>query len=340
MSLVTTVLQDAIVRAQDRTFNDFEKRRSIYGALDAHMQDTDRLVPKTELENARASKGRPVKIPVLQKYQATLKNDYTCNFDPDQVTSAFSPITWATIGFDVAVEGAVNVDNYFSKVEELSWEIEMGLQRVAAALDAAAVAHLDTKKTAINTTPLYPFAAGVMSVPAAGKLDFYKNIGAIMRRNDLELPVMDIASTESMVDFTFIGQQGASNDVNTAYQISGIQPFRSNRVTNAAGVQETHYLVPRASIGMLSWIPFDYKVGSRVHEGEIWTTQVDPLMGLTFSVRYKRSCADPTETYARQTENVLREEWSFRMDYGFVSSYSSDTSSPIFKANILAPSGS
>ena len=341
MSLVTTVLEDAVVKVGNRTFNSFEKRGSIYGALMAHMRDTDRLVPKTELEAARVSKGRPVKIPVLQKNTAdTLKNSYTCNFDPVASTSAFATLTWATIGFDVAIEGAVNVDNYFSASEDLAHQIEQEMYKVAAALDTAAVANLDAKKTQVNNTPLYSITGNTMQVPNASKLDFYKNIGAIMRRNDLDLPVMDIASTETMVDFTFIGQQGASNDVNTAYQISGISPFRSNRVTNASGVSETHYLVPEGSLGMLNWIPYDYRVGSQVNEGERWFTMVDPILGMTWGVRYKRSCADVTGTYDRQVPNVLREEWSFRADYSFLTPYSSDTSSPIFKAAVLAASAS
>jgi hypothetical protein len=335
MSLLTeTVLQDAIILVGERSLNDFESRLSTYGALDAFMQDTERLVPKAELEAAKASKGHVTKLPVLKKYDANLKNAYSCDFDPDANESAFVTPLYETIGFDVSVTEQVNVDNYITVQQDLAHQIRMGMKAVASTLDSAAVTVLDTIKTQVNASNIYAFSGNAMQIPAASKLEFYKNIGAIMKRNDLDLPVMDIASTESMVDFTFIGQQGASNDVNTAYQISGIQPFRSNRVTNGAGIAETHFVVPFGSLGMLQWIPYDFKRGATVNEGERWFTMQDPILGLTWAVRYKRSCTDVSGSYERQNPGTLTEEWSFRLDYSFVNAYSSDTSSPVFKAEI------
>jgi hypothetical protein len=341
MTLIATVLEDAVIKVRNRsTFNDFETRRPIFGALEAHRLDTNQLVPAAEIEAARISKGRPVKLPVLKKYDATLKTAYTCAFDPDAVESAFVTPTWATIGFDISREGAINADNYIEAADDLAHQIEMGLQMIGKTLDTAAVSNLNASKTAVNASTLYPVVGNTMQVSAADQLNFYKKIGSIMRRNDLDLPVMDISNTESEIDFTFIGQQGAANDVNRAYQIGGILPFRSNRVATASGVAETHYLVPRGSLGMLTWIPYDFRIGSIINEGEYWSTQVDPLFGFTWAVRYKRSCVDSSGTYTRQTPASMREEWSFRMDYSYLSSYSSDTSSPIFKAEILEPSAS
>lgn len=341
MSILATVLEDAVIQlGNNNTLNDFENRRPTFGALEAHRQDTNLLVPASEIEAARVAKGRPTKIPVLNKYAATKKTAYTCNFDPDAVTSAFVTPTWATIGFDVAIEGAINADNYISAVRDMAHQMGMGLQMVGKDLDTAAVTALEAAKSQVNASTLYPVVGNSMRISNADKLNFYKKIGSIFRRNDMDLPVMDISNTETEIDFTFIGQQGASNDVNTAYQISGIQPFRSNRVTTASGVDETHYLVPRGSLAMLDWIPYDFRVGSRINEGEYWTTVVDPIFGFTWAVRYKRSCVDSSGTYARQTPAAMREEYSFRMDYSFMSSYSSDTSSPILKAEVLSASAS
>jgi hypothetical protein len=336
MSLAVTVLQDAIIQLKEQdTLNDFESRLSTYGALEAMMLDTERLVPKAELEAAKLAKGHTTKLPVLTKYNADIKTAYTCAFDPDANTSAFVTPTYATVGFDVSVTEQVNVDNYIAVQRDLAHQIRMGIKAVAANLDSAAVSFLDTGKTQVNASPLYPVVGNAMRVPAAQKLDFYKNIGAIMKRNDLDLPVLDIASTETMVDFTFVGQQGASNSVNTAYQISGIRPYRSNRVTNGSGVAETHFIVPEGNLGMLTWVPYDFRRGAKVNEGEIWTTMVDPILGMTWAVRYKRSCTDVSSTYTRQNPGTLTEEWSFRLDYSYLKAYSSDTSSPIFKAEVL-----
>jgi hypothetical protein len=169
-------------------------------------------------------------------------------------------------------------------------------------------------------------------------MDFYKRIPSIMQRNDFgDRQVMEIASPEAVVDFEFIGRQGTANGVNSAYQVAGITPYRSNRVLNASDALTTHYIVPMGSIGFLTWNNPLYRENTVVvPNADYFTTMADPIMGFTWDVKYKRECADVTDPYTRQDPVAVVERWRFNLDYTFVDSYSSDTSSAIFKYDWLA----
>jgi hypothetical protein len=102
MSLIATVLQDAVIRSTGY-FGKDENRLSTYGALQAHVDSTPQLVPAQEIAAAKQSKGHPVKIPILQKFDSTERTARACAPVGTRSTSAFAPLSWATTGFDVVL---------------------------------------------------------------------------------------------------------------------------------------------------------------------------------------------------------------------------------------------
>jgi hypothetical protein len=175
-----------------------------------------------------------------------------------------------------------------------------------------------------------------VSLSWAEREEFYKSIPSIMVRNDLSgSRVLDIANPEAQIMYDSIARQGAGNAVNTAYQISNFSPWRSNRVTLGAGIAETHYLIPEGHIGTLSWIPDDFKVG-RGEGDDLWTSIVDPIFGLNWALRYVSACTDLSAVSGgiNDLTSAFVEKFEFSIDIAFMTSYSSDTSSAIFKYEI------
>lgn len=345
MSIFPTLLQDAIVNVpQSDAFKQFEGRGSDYDVVRAFMDNTERLVPASELEAAKKSSRHVAKIPVLQKLDpaGVVGDTRACDPAAGTIDTAFAQPTYSTYTFSFHMTPSWNEENYVSYQEEFAWNLIQRLQAFYATLDTDLVAFLESEKTAVNASPLFGGIGigDVVSVTDAQKEEFYKSIPAIMRRNDLSgTRVIDIANTEAQIMYDFLARQGAGNDVNTSYQISNFAPYRSNRVAPAAGQQELHYLVPEGHLGLLDWLPYEFRANARLSESDGWTTVVDPLMGLTWGLRYKSKCADLSATVGGISDQTaaLQDMFEFSIDLAPLTSYSSDTSSAIFKYQIADP---
>lgn len=341
MSIFPTVLQDAIVNvATSDAFRQFEGRASVYDVVNAFRDNTSKLVPKEALETAKKSSRHVAKIPVLNKVSPTglIRDTRTCDPIGLNVTSAFVQPSYSTYSFSFDMVPHYNHENYISYQEEFAWKLMQSLQAFGLTLDADLITYLEANKSAINTSALFGGIAGsIVTVPTAQKEEFYKSIPSILYRNDLSgQRVIDIANPEAQIMYDSIARQGAGNAVNTAYQISNFAPYRSNRVALASGMVETHFLIPEGHIGLLDWIPMEYSQGKKISEGDMWGSIVDPLFGFTWGLRYKASCSDQSAVVGGIPDltTAFRETFEFSVDLSPIDSYSSDTSSAIYKYQI------
>lgn len=341
MSLFPTKILDAVIMASDELkIGQFEGRLSNYDVYKAFQSNTAMLIPANELEAAKTSHSRVTKIPVLNKIDFTIGNERACTPADTAITSAFVQPSYTTYTFSFHMTPSYNSDNYFEYQKEFSHKLIQGLKKFGETIDGDALTFLDSNASQVNASPLFGGIVGdVVTVSAAEKEDFYKSIPSIFRRNDLSGDrVLDIANPEAQIMYDSIARQGAGNAVNTAYQISNFAPYRSNTIDAGVGNTELHYLVAEGHLGTLSWIPMDYKIG-RGDSDSLWSSIVDPIFGLTWAVRYVYDCADLSAVSGgyNQLTSAFVEKFEFSIDIAFMTSYSSDTSSAIFKYEIAEP---
>lgn len=339
MAIFPTKLQDAIIRVdQSQAFKQFEGRLSRYDVFKAFQDNTEMLIPKAELEAAKKSSRHTTKIPVLNKMSYSIGDTRACEPADTAVTSAFVQPTYATKKFSFHMTPSYNAENYIAYQEEFAHKFLQGLKAIGEAFDTDAVAALEANLTQVNASSLFGGLVGdTVTVANSLKEEFYKSIPSIMYRNDLSGErVLDIANPEAQIMYDFLARQGAGNSTNTEYQISNFAPYRSNRVALDAGMAETHYLIPEGHIGVLEWIPEDYRVGRTVSDGDLWTSVVDPIFGLTWGMRYVAKCTDLSGVVGGISDltTAYVEKFEFSIDLAYMTSYSSDTSSAIFKYNI------
>lgn len=339
MTLVPTKILKAIEKVgKDTAFQRYEGRLSTYGALDAFIANTSKLVPKTQLEAARKAPLHPVEIPVMKAYDATLITERACEFNPDVVETALFPLSWQTVGFTVnEFPASVYRENFFTQEEHFEHQIKNGLRKVFADIETKIVAFLEANKSTSNASPFYGAMVGdAKVVPFAQAKQFYARIEAIMGRNDLpQSGVIDICNTEAVIEYEFIGAQGAGNSANTSYQTRAVIPYRTNRITPAAGQSEVHYLIADGGVGMLTWNDYNFEIGAKVSEAEYFTQLADPVYNLTWDVKVNKQCVDVSAVYAGHTAGV-QTQYAFWIDYALLTSYLSTAgSSVIFKYVIL-----
>jgi hypothetical protein len=342
MAIFPTRLQDAIVYATDsQRLQQFESRLSDYDVVKAFQANTELLVPKAELEAAKMSSRHIAKLPVLNKLDFEIGDTRACTPAGLDSTTAFVTPSYSTYTFSFDMKPSYYAENYIKYQQDFAHKLSQGLKAFGETLDSAAVGFLETNLTQVNASPLFGGIVGDTVVVAADKKEeFYKSIPSIMRRNDLSGSlVLDIANPEAQIMYDSIARQGAGNSVNTAYQISNFAPYRSNRVLLDSGIAETHYLIPQGHIGMLDWIPMDFRQGQIISQGDLWSTVVDPIFGFTWGLRYKADCEDLSGEAGGISDltSAFTEKFEFSIDIAFMTSYSSDTSSAIFKYAIEEP---
>lgn len=327
MSLSQTILQDAIIRVgKEFTFSDFERRMSDYSVVQAYKDGKDKLLPASTIQNLQTAVAQTQKIPVLNKYGATVTTSPSCTITPDEVTSAFKALSWAGKGFSVGITPADIANNYISPEDLVAHQIREGLKAVMENLDTAAYNALEANKATSNASAIYPISGNAMQVAYAKKNDFYKNVPAILKRNDMGLKYLDIANTEAIVMEAFLQNQGTANNTNSQYQFNNIKSYRSNRVVTGGTVDETHFLVAENALGIYNWNQYDAQMGTRIHQSKGWGKYVDPIMGFEWGMYEDHDCDGGKFT----------KKWNFFSYFCFINAFSSDNSSPILKAEILA----
>lgn len=331
MSLAATLLQDAIINLQgNNTFTNFEQRQSTYSAVQLAKDGSDILLPKSQVERLKKSAAQVEKIAVLNRYNATLHSSYTCDFNPDANTSAFVPVTYVTTGFDVKITPAVNAGNYISEQDDLQNQMIQGWRTTFADLEGDVVAFIEANKSTQNLSPLFGGpTGGVVTLNSAQQdnaiRNLYSAIPSIFQRNEFIGKPQDLANTEAMIQEQYISHQGQANAQNLQYQTDNINYYRSNYVTNGAGMRETHYLMPMGAVGIYNWLPYEGQARPKINEGQGWEVMQDPMFGFNWLVYYKYDCVNGQYTY----------QMSFTTSFGLVRQYSSAAGiTPILKYQV------
>jgi hypothetical protein len=338
MSLVATILQDAILMVGEGKFGSFENRLSEYGALRAFNDNAPRLLPESAVVQMKKSVRQPEKLPVLNKYDATVITAPSCNPTGSAQTSAFKTLTWAFVGFETKIIPSDNEDNYITETEAFAQQLAMGWKAVFANLDTKAVTALETNKSTglvTSTNDKVTTEAGDYAYAGIAE-EMFLSVPGLMMLNDNNGPWNDIASTESLSTLKKIEAFGENNYYNLkadgtpdGVKLQGdYKHFLTNRIIPAGGDLETHYLAPDGTIGVYNWIDSDSRKG-RVAGNKEWGHFQDPMFGFDWSYFKVKDCYDASGTNGNA--RAYGEIGQVGAWFAFVTEYSSDTTSPIIK---------
>lgn len=337
--LAATVLDSYRAQYSQQQMDKHEHRASIYGALDAFIMDTPNLVNAAELEAAKMAQDHAVTIPVLKKKTFTTTTTRSCTGLTNSNVSAYVTPSWATkvVGFHMVP--SQYGDNYIKYQDDFNKKI-LDLQiHLLAELDTLAYTNLNTNKSAVNNADGNPYtvASNTMAVPYSDREQFFNEMESIMTQNDLLGPYNVVGSPRLNALVRHLANQGAGNDVNYTYEFMGYRFMYSNRVTVAAGDMATAFIMPTGSLGFLTWIDPDARMGNRAPDGKEWSTIYLPLLGFEVGLLYQGTCGDNSTEAGNGFEASMIENFNFSFDYSFINAYNSDSATypgTIFKAGI------
>lgn len=338
-ALDSTELQDAIIRVGTKKFNSFEGRRSKYGALRSAIDGANDMLPESMVVGMKNSEAQIEKIPVLNKYNATVDTARNCTINCNSRTSTFKQLSYITRGFTICVADAINASNYISREEDFAWQMSQGLKAVYNSLDISAVNTLETNR---NTALVESNLASITD--AAGDYeenvleDIYYDIPALMSLNDLsDGRLQDVTNTEAQKMMWKYESQGQNNATDlmkilngNQTDASGFRHYLTNNITLGSTLREVHYVFPEGAFGLFVWNAYDFR--KRTGNGiSSMFTQEDPWFGIKWNVYETYECIDLSTLGTGRTGIGYVNKFQFSADFAFLTAYASDGNTPIVK---------
>jgi len=339
MTLATTILDEYRLAYARSKMDAYEHRLSIYGGFQTFINDTPNLIPGyKDLELGKTYQAQTVSVPVIQRATYSTTATRSCTKNTDENTSAYESVTFTTIETGFQMLKAQYMSNKIQYQEDFNRKMTDIQRTFLATLDTAALANLNTNKSAVNNADGNPYtvASNIMIVPEEDNDLFFNELDAIMMQNDFGGAFINVVATPRVSALIKeLNAQGPGNDMNTAFQFGSKSLAYTRSVTPATGYRDVVYAMPTGSLGYLSWIDADSRMGNRSSDGHEWSVQNLPLLGHNVGLLYSSTCADKDSTLTG-LDATLHESWQFSFDYAFVNAYNSDPSTypgTIFRAD-------
>jgi hypothetical protein len=104
-------------------------------------------------------------------------------------------------------------------------------------------------------------------------------------------------------------------------------------VTIAAGERDACFIAPPGSLGYLSYVDQDSKMGNKAAEHE-WSVAFLPELGHDVGLLYNADCGDMNSLHGGTSTASMYESFQWSFDYSFLTAYDSGSGqgTSIFKA--------
>jgi len=308
-----TDLLNAVATLKDPA-NAKEFRQEEYGALQAHLDYADIMIPNTAA--VKESENQTDQINYFKRSSETVGSARTVTLTGAYGDTGILEPSWTTYQreFSISVEQAQG--NIESAARINAHQVKNAMIDLYEAIEDDAVSNLDTNRNTVagNRSGLSTWH-GVPSYTAeianANKANYYNYIKTDLR-NDKYNGILQEVHTGNMN--AFINEywaQGAGNDTNTAFQFPGFEYYTSNSITNGSGYFGTSYVQEVGSISAIPWIPAKNRRGIPNHGAYDWFSIPDPFGKLgQIAVFRKKDAVDMSDYNGTAQDAVSIYEFS------------------------------
>lgn len=333
-----SVLQDAIITAaKNETFQKFETRGSVYGALDAASGGIGLLLPKSTIQRIKEADQQATKIDVFEKESEGADTAFACTASGDGAT-ARQTLTWQPIIEKFRLSHGDMQANRYSYEEMFQMRLEEKLKNIYKRIDDYVVSILEANYShgAGDSFPIFNNAFQVASSNydittqraarwlAKAKADFMKNdfsgdnLGFVGNANLMEI----VSSMQA---------QGNQTATNLGFQFQGVDFKFSNRITDNTGMYATAYGFEKGAFGIIDWIDPLFRANKSTGTDE-WTSFIEPRYGMRIALKVTKKCADNTSILTGTTMGAdYEEQFQLGLLVSVPTAYSSDAYTYISK---------
>lgn len=308
-----STLVDAIGILSDR-YQRHEFRKEKFGGHELYLSGVDYTIP--ELSDIRKSTNRTTTAKYLKKSSPSIANTRSCDPSGTVGDSGTVDLSWTTYATTITVSEKRHGNNYFSKVQALSRELESAFMALHEDIEDDLVAHLEANKTdsmtAASFLGSFDSSNDIFEVTNANKDRYFNYLSTVMKENKYYGPYMAVQNMAAGAIMAEQTAQGPGNDENLQYQYGDLTSMMSHSVTLSSDYMILSYVAEPDSVAVLDWIEPLNRQGAVAGERE-WTTMGD-LFGYpwTWQVLYKKTCADTSNSGGAVQD--LTEVWEISID--------------------------
>lgn len=334
MSLIATYLQDIRVN-HPSNLDRQELRTTRVGLLEMGLAQTNgsnSIISPDLKEKALESEGRNLDVPVMTKGTITIENTRSCTIGGGESNSALVRVVWKTVRVDIAMVKAQYAKNEVKYLYDLNKKITESVEALNVEIETDLETALDVNKSQVYNSTIatakYAILANTIRVTEA-QLDFFFNdIDAINFADDFYSDTVYVVGNHTVMPYVskFINQ-GGGNDTNQSFQFNGKNFTFTNRITNGLGVNATGYFMPDGSLGLLSRVNIDARMGHKAGDGTEWSEERIPGLPFPVGMMYKSSCSDQSALNGSglaHLEATMVEHWQMSFDYAILTPYNSN----------------
>lgn len=334
MSLAKTYLQDIRANYPSNLDRD-ELRITQNGLLTAVMEMTSSpssILTADLITRAEASQGLNLDVPVTKKGNVTISNVRSCTIGGGQSESDLVRLVWKTVVADILMVPSQYAKNQVGYQADLTKKIREIVEAFKLEIESDLDSAFDASKTQIYASTIvgdkYELTGNAIQVTPTLTDYFFGDLEAINFADDFNDPTIRVIANHTVMPIVnkYVNQ-GAGNNANLSYQFAGKNFTFSNRIQNGADVLATGYFMPDGSVGLMTRVDIDARMGHVAGDGTQWFEETLPGLPFPVGVQYKSMCDDQSalETAGLgHLKATLVEHYQFSFDYAIMTPYNSD----------------
>lgn len=318
----------------------YEWRPSRYGALDLFMKQSANptgIITDQLKEMVDKTVGTTLKVPVIDYDSGiTIGATRSATIADSENTSQLVTISFTTYAWGFTMVPAAFMNNQIALQKDFEVKMKKYIYKLAATLDTAAISALSTQKTQIfagglaGTSVKYTVASNIAHSTKALGTELLGDATVIMNANDYfgNMDFVGNSGWESIIRILAQSGQYASEMKQMQYMDKSLG--FTTRISNAASVAATGYLVAEGSVGMLSRFERESLLRTKSVTGHEWDIETLPILNMPVGTYYYESVGDFNAIHDASTADLTRarkEHYGFAVDVAMITAYNKDKTS-------------
>jgi hypothetical protein len=252
-------------------------------------------------------------------------------------------LSWVTRGqlFKASLKMADR--NFMTAASMLSNAMDSAWINLLDTIEALNAAYLGTNKSQVQAAAdgelgSWDGANYIWNIDNANQKWFFQYLQSMMMVNNYSGMMDFIADPVAFALSQQLAAQGSGNSTNTQFTIGDLNIAQSTSLAPVAGLKAYGYILPKGSVGLLTWVPKANR-DNKVTRLQTFTTMKDPFgLGIEAALHIYEAKADNSGNGGElQDENV---EYELTVDLaGVKAPLSVSNESTIFEAALLTGGG-
>jgi hypothetical protein len=312
-----------LVAAQTRLTAKFtapESREKVLPALTLGLKNSNILIKSAD--EIRTREDRTVTAYALKRQSRVPGSQRSATHTGSSGDSMSMPLSWTTYTDEFSLSLKQMDNNIFSWNEAFDQNMMNCILNIHAQIETDFVAYLLAQRTQAvkTTTPVgtrvtwNPAPNYAHEIAAGDQKQFFQLAKEVMLQNYYNNGAFDcISGGQTYVNASFWQSQGGGNQVNTAFQFTGMNIDQSVDLTDANYSNGVALVMPPGSVALIDWIPKQNRKGHGDYNSYLggYGSFKDPYgTKLTFAIHAYTLRSDTSGTNGVQQDDLLQVEVS------------------------------